>query len=335
MFRFSKKAAFGLDLSDPSLKIIQLKGSQTKLALANFIKTDLPEGLVEGGQIKKEEKLVALLKKTLAKAKGESLEGQPVACNLPEEKVFIRIINLPPMKREEMAKAVYWEAEAHIPLKINEVYLDWQAINDKEIMVTAAPRPLVDSYLSFLKKGGLKPVVLEPESIALIRSLIKPAEKKPTIIIDLGLGGTSFVIFAEGAVRFSSRVTVSGRLFNQAIMAGLGVEKKEANQLKIKVGLDKSKEKGKVYQALEPVVDDLAGQLKEYIAFYKGEINRLLLCGGDSLLINLPEFLSKKLNLPVSLATPWIKLNKSSLPKKEAITLATALGLALRDRNNA
>ena len=259
------------------------------------------------------------------------------------------------MKEQELGQAVKWEAEAHIPLSIDEVYLDWQIIEQPvnhpdhyNILMAAAPCSLVDSYLNFLKKAGLEPIALEPESVAVVRSLIKPNDVKPTIIVDLGASGTNFVIFAASAICFSSHIAISGQLFNQAITKNLGVDERQANQLKIKIGLDKKDKK--VYQALEPLADDLAKQLKDYIVFYHGQtahlfgpdgvITRVLLCGGDSLLLNLPSFLEKKLNIPVELGnplvnTPFLDKGKSSgqpcsLSKRETLTYTTALGLALR-----
>lgn len=339
MFSFSQKISFGLDLSDFSLKIVQLKKKKKELSLVHFIKEDIPTGFIQGGEIKKEEELVSFLKKALKKIKGESFKNKQIVGNLPEEKVFIRIIQLPKMKKQELEGAVYWEAEAHIPLNIEEVYLDWQTLGPAadhpdryDILIAAAPRDLVDSYLKLFRKGGLEPVALEPESIALTRTLIKANDPKPTIIVDLGMSGTNFVIFFDSAIPFTSHIDISGRLFNQAIAKSLKVDEKKANQLKVKVGLDETKEGGKVYQALEPLVNNLNKQLEDYISFYNKNhknITRILLCGGDSFLINLPAYLEKKLNLPVVLGNPLANIGKLPLSKKEALTFSTALGLAM------
>ncbi len=257
----------------------------------------------------------------MGKVKGESLQTKQVVCNLPEEKVFIRLVQLPRMKKEEIAKAIPWGTEAHIPLKLDEVYLDWQMIkplkkglDHLDILVAATPRSLVDSYFRVLKKSGLEPVALEPESVAVVRSLIPADSPKPTILIDLGISGSNFVISSASAIRFTARSATSGQLFNQAITQELKVDEKQANQLKIKVGFDKTKQAGKVYQALEPIIDDLAKQIKDYMGFYHSHashihgpyktVNQGLLCGGDSLLINLPAYLSKKLDLPIQIGNP-------------------------------
>jgi len=273
--------------------------------------------------------------------------GKEVVCNLPEEKVFIQAIQLPKMKKEELNQAVKWEAEAHIPLGIDDVYLDWRIVElgsgkagQINVSLAATPRSLVDSYLNFLKKSGLQPVALEPESIAIIRSLIRPDNLKPVVVVDLGATGTNFVVFSGLAIRFSSHVEISGQLFSETIVKELGVSEKEANQLKIKVGLDKTKEKGKVYRTLEPIANDLAKKINEYIAFCHSHssdsgrdwtIKQVLLCGGDSLLLNLSDYLSKKLKLPVELGHPLTNVIGKGYPlsEKESITYTTAIGLAL------
>lgn len=353
MFDFHKKPCFGLDLSNLSFKIVQFRKDKRGLFLSSFVKKDIPAGLIKDGDIKKEKELLLILKETLKKVNKKPLQGRQVVCNLPEEKAFIRVIQLPKMKKEEIAQAVKWEAEAHIPLSIDEVYLSWQMIdlpnsnpNQLDILIAASPRGLVESYMNLLVKSGLKPIALEPESVAVVRSLIKPDDTTPTIIVDLGASGSNFVTFSSSTICFTSHINVSGNLFVKAIMKKLSVDEREANDLKIKAGLDEAKDK-KVYQALKPIVDDLAKKIKDYIAFYHnrakqvhdkdGTIKRILLCGGDSLLINLPAYLSRQLSLPVQIGDPLVNIFSDKKMKvaagrelKKPLAYTTALGLALR-----
>ncbi|MFH1460958.1 MAG: type IV pilus assembly protein PilM [Patescibacteria group bacterium] len=355
MFIFPQKPGFGLDLSNLSLKLAQIKKKNGDLSLVSFVKEDIPQGVIEEGEIKKDKELAIILKNALKKVKGESLNTPKVVCNLPEEKIFIRVIQLPKMKEEELEQAVHWEAEAHIPLGIDEVYLGFQVIKPMvnhldhlDVLIAATPRPLVDKYLSCLKQSGLEPIALEPESLAVVRSLIAKDELKPSIIVDLGATGTNFVIYSAQAIRFTSHIRISGQMINQTIAENLKVSLKEAEQLKIKVGLDKTQEKGKIYQSLEPVINDLAKQIKDYILFYQehathvhgpdGAIAQVVLCGGDSLLTDLPSVLAEKINLPVKIGDPLINLSekKASIKipfssKKEILAYTTAIGLALRD----
>jgi len=351
---FSQKNFFTMDLSDLSLKIAQLKKKGKRIVFSGFGQIKIPLGLIQDGAIKDEDKLVDLIKKSISEIKGDRITTNRVVCNLPEEEIFIRLIQLPKMKEEEINNAVYFEAENHIPLKIEEVYLDWQLLKDAkdnasqmEIIFAAVPKTLADSYLSCLKKAGLWPIALEPESAALARCLIKEEEEiKPIMIVDIGQTGSNIVIFAKGAVRFTSRVPVSGQAFEKAIAKELKISIEEAIKVKIEYGLVKEK---KVYEALSPVVSDLTERVRQAIDFFCEHVasdqhldeyvSQIILCGGDSQLIGLTEFFSEKLVLPVRLGNPWVnispfiskKAKALGLSYRESLAYATAFGLALRD----
>ena len=119
------------------------------------------------------------------------------------------------------------------------------------------------------------------------------------------------------------------------------VDEQTANRLKINIGLDKSRKKGKVYKALMPVVSDLVKQTKKYINFYHQQskhvhapnsaIGQILLCGGESLLPGLSTIFSEELGLSVSLANPFLKVNLLKEFKGKSLGYVTAIGLALRE----
>ena len=175
-----KPEAFGLDISDLSLKIVKLKKKKNLLSLASFGEMEITPGIIEGGEVKKEEELAKVIKEAISKVKGEKIKTKYVVCSLPEEKAFLQIIQMPLMKEEELKKAIYFEVENYIPLPIGQVYLDYQIVKPVlnhldhfDVLIVALPKKIVDSYLSSLKKANLWPVVLEIESQAIARALIK------------------------------------------------------------------------------------------------------------------------------------------------------------------
>lgn len=357
-----KKAAFGVDVSDLSLKIVQFKKNKKDLKASFFLKQNIPKSIIEGGVIKKPEELSQEINQMIKKARKKSLQGDRAICNLPEEKVFIKIIQLPKMKQEEIDKAIKWEAEAYIPINIEDVYLSWQVIDSDnkeadhlDVLVAAAPKYLVDSYVDVFYKANLKLTALEPESVAVTRSLLNPNNSNSYIIVDLGVTASNFVIFSDGAIRFTSQISVSGDRLDQAIETKLGVSKKEARKLKIKLGLGSEdsaykigfdevkkikKQKHSASKAMIPILEELAEQIKDYISFYRNNkahfssnrIDKILLCGGDSLLKGLPEFLEKRIGCPVKKGNPLVNIIKDNGIKiDKPILYATAIGLSLRE----
>lgn len=358
-----KPNAFGLDISDLSLKIVKLKKSPFKkenstLALSSFCEEKMKPGLIEAGKIKNEEDMVKIIKRALRKVKGEKLETNSVVASLPEEKAFLQVIQLPKMEKKELRRAVFYEAENYIPLPLEEVYLDFQVIppfsnslDHTDVLIAALPRETVDSYVSILKKAGLQPKALEIESLAIARALVKNGiSPVPLLLIDLGATRTSFIIFAGYSLRFTSSIPVSSEKFTQAITRTLKIKEDEAEKLKIKYGIKekKTKEGKEVFESLIPSLTDLTEQIANHIYYYhthsshehlppngKG-VAKVLLSGGGANLRGLSDFLSLELKIPVEIGNPWVNILPSSLKEipalsfEESLSYTTALGLALR-----
>lgn len=350
---YKNPSAFGLDISDFSIKVAQLEKRGKFFRLRNYNRASIPEGVIEEGIIKKEDKLIEIIKKSITTIKGEDIKTPYAVYSLPEQHGFIKIIQLPMMTLEEVNKAIKWETEASIPLSLEEAYLSWQIIPSQrksdhlDVLITATPKNLVDKYLGALKAANIEPIVFEIESLATARSLIKNEfSSKPVLIADLGYSRTSFIIFAGNSIRFTSSISsVSNKEMLESIGKKLNVTLKEAQLSKFKIGLEKKGKEGKIFNALLPFMTRLIEKTKDCIVFHKeysqqdrecgGDISEIILCGGGAHLKGLPEYLSSRLNIPVKLGNPWVNIPYSknklpAIPYDESPAYATVLGLALR-----
>ncbi len=364
-----KPDAFGLDISDLSLKIVKLKKRGRFYKLASFGEEKIKPGIIKGGEIKDEEKLAEVIKTAVKKVKGEKLQTKYIVASLPEEKSFLQIIQMPKMVEDDLKSAVIYEAENHIPIPIDQVYLDSQIVlpvSDRSgrfnVLLAALPKKTVDPYLSSFKKAGLQPKILETESLSIARTLIKDEiAASPVLMIDLGETRTSFIIFAGHSLRFTSSIPVSSLIFNEIISKNLGVNLAEAERLKMRYGLEErlalkiknektevKKEQGKIFEALVPALVDLIQQIKRHLEYYQShadseglssngkKVTKILLCGGGANLKGLSELLTLELKILVEIANPWVNIlsedqeETSELPFEKSLGYATALGLALR-----
>jgi len=356
-----KPEAFGLDISDLSLKIAKLKKRGDFFSLASFGEMEIPSGVIKGGEIKNEDKLVKIIRESLKKIKGKKLRTKYVVASLPEEKAFLQVIPMPKMKKEELKEAVRFEAENYIPLPLEQVYFDSQIVpspynhlDHLDVLIAALPKKTVDPYVSVLKKSGLQPVVLEIESQAITRALIKrDTTSKPLLIIDFGATRTSFIIFSGYSLSFTFSIPVSSQKLTEAISKTLKISENKAEKLKIEYGIEKKEglKSKKVFDAMIPSLTDLVEQIKRCLNYYythgvpkrssynsnrSEKVEKILLCGGGANLKGLREFLIMELKLPVQLGNPWINILPEPLKEipelsyKESLKYTTALGLALR-----
>ncbi len=343
--------AFGLDISDQSLKLVQLEKKRKQIKMRCFNEIGLKEDVIKKGVVLKPDILSESIKSLVKKTKG--LNTKYVSLSLPEEKAFLQVISMPKMKEEEFKNAVKYEAENYIPLSIDKMYLDCESISfsetikdTQEVLLAAFQKETVDSYLGVLDEAGLVPLVLETESQAITRSLINDSNgKTPRMIIDIGANRTIFIIVTGATPRFSAYVPLSSNVFTEAIAKTLKIDFKKAEELKIKCGLRRQAEQEKeVFDALIPGLVDLTEQIKRHFDYYhdyaqeKGygekntDIKDMLICGGGSNLVNLDKFLSEQLKVPVKVGNPLINISgvKQFTVEKDKLSFAVAIGLALR-----
>lgn len=342
--------AFGLDLSDRSIKVAQLKKNNNKLYLHAYGRRDIPAGLIKDGEIIEKEEVVRLIKKTLLNSKINPITSKFVVYSIPEPKGFIRVIKIKQAEEKNMEDAVRCEAQQLFPINIEESYIDWQVLPSRdnkskmmEIIVAAVPQQLVDSYSSVLRDAGLKPVAAEIESIAITRSLIdKKQSSRPILIIDLGRDRTSFIIFKNPSVQFTASIPICGEGIIKAVADKMNVNEMTAKKIVDECGLVLKNDCNDAYKAIQPSLYEMIRYISKLINYYKehyreeSDIAKVIICGGEAKIPGLSSFLSLRVKKEVEKGSPWINVistdrkNVPPISRNDSMVFITVLGLALR-----
>lgn len=344
--KYLKMPAVGVDVSDRSFKYMELCEKKGQFLVSGFGTKIIPEGIVESGEIKDKKKFTELLKSI-----NSELKIKFINASLPEEKAFISRIELPLMDEENIRNAIEFQLEEHIPMSASDAIFDFEIIkkDDKKktisINVAACPKALVESYRDAFLESGFLPLSFEMETQSFARSLVPKDTGTSYFLVDFGKTRTSFAIVNEGKVKFSSSIKIGGDKANESLSRNLNIDIFAAENLKKERGLTKNKNNEKVFESLLLVVSVIKDEIKRNIGYWnsytlkeQGEtknIEKVLLCGGDSNLAGLPEYLSYELKIPVELGNPWVNIFsfKKYVPDielNESLTYAVALGLALK-----
>lgn len=351
-FLLNNLDAFGLDLSDRSIKVAQFKKKNGKIYLYAHGREDIPQGFIDGGEIKNEEGVVELVKKAMASAKPKPIKAKFVVYSIPEPKGFIRVVKIPRVEEQNLEDSIRYEAEQLFPIDINDSYVDWQVLGTSdnsatEVLVAAVPRELIDSYSSLFRAAGLKPVAAEIESIAIARSLINESKSsRPVLIIDLGKDRTSFIIFKNPAVQFTASIPICGNEIDKAIAKELKISEDKAEKIKERCGLNFEGDCKKIYRIIQPSLQEMIKYISKLTDYYKehyefeSDIAKVIICGGEARMNGISSFLSLRIKKEIEKGNPWINIMPSvdskmpPISRDESLVFVTVLGLAMRGIDN-
>jgi len=99
--------------------------------------------------------------------------------------VIIRSLTLPSMSKKEMKEALNSEAENYASLSSDEPILDFQvtgqtfegAAQKLELLLVAAPKSLIRSYMASLEAASLRASAIEPLPLAILRTISSDVEE--------------------------------------------------------------------------------------------------------------------------------------------------------------
>ena len=318
--------------------------------------------------------LVSLLKKTGARSRS-------AVAALPNFSVFSSVISLPKLGDKQLAEAVSWEAKKFVPMPIENVVLDWKILNEEtqeegagnlsgqekaaqeakkltvaqadqnsnlakcktiaKILLTAAPRHLVERYVAVFKLAGISLLSLETESFALARCLVGN-EEGTILIADAGALTTDVTVVKKGVPVFSRSINVGGGTVTRAIADSMGVSLERAEQFKRDTGMAQAGSAAGAASGVAKVIQQSFSPVTSAMKYTVereqrsgAPIEKILLTGGSAFLSSLDSHISESLGVKVFIANPWARI---SYPKdlggvldQIAPRMGVAVGLAMRE----
>lgn len=342
---YKDKPVFGLDIGHGTIKVMQLEtvGGKTTIigyGTAHFDIKALEEGVIVDPHIIRD----AVYDLFHHRLKGV-ITTRRVAMALPAYRTFSRAIQLPKLSDAELREAVQLEVEQYIPLPLDDLYLDYNItrVTDKsmELFVIAVPKKIIDSYLALAKLLDVEPILIEPTVVADSRFFAKDQQSDiPSIIIDFG-SLTANVSIYDKSILTTSTVEAGGLIFTRAISDKLGINIKEAGDIKTKYGLGKSMVQKEVNEALGPSLQNIVSEIRRILRYYEehygagSHVEQIVTLGGGANMPGLADYLTDILKIPVrTLNNPWASFSFEDLKppvQADRLMFVTVAGLSLLD----
>lgn len=370
MYNKRSNYPLGIDISDLSIKMIQLSKTGKKTEITAAGKINIEPGIIENGEIKNMRAASEAIDKLINKPQFGSIGTTNAIVSLPDTKTFIKLIEVE-KTANNLESLIPTEIEKYIPIPINEICYDWQIIekntNTYSVLVGATPMTIVNQYIELLERSKFSPIATEIESMSICRALLKEEGLKQNkdlnlnyCIIDIGLKRSSITVYSHNTIVTSVSLSIAGNNITEKISQSLDIDIEQAEKAKIICGLDQTKAKGIVSDLLKETIEELINRIDNVIKFFykhypeREKINKIILCGGGSNIKNLKNIINKKLSIETiegsifnNIDAPNKKINdffteihktdnngkpdkNQALKQSSSLSYATATGLALR-----
>lgn len=335
-----KKDFIGIDIGSNSIRLVQLTGGPSRFTLEAFGVAETPKELTQSDSKLDLQKLGKIISELV---ESSQVVTKNVVSAIPGTSVFNAVVKLPPMSQSELEKAIVYQAEQNIPLKLADVKYDWQVIKQDPqtkaliVMIIAASKSKVQQMLDLFSYAKLNVLALETAAVAMSRSLSDPAD--PLImILDIGKNTTEIAVVENEILSQTRSFPLAGSAMTRAIAKTLNLEIDQAEQFKQKFGLAQDKLEGQVYKAIEPTIRSILDEAIRSIKYYHEStgktIGRIVLTGGTSRLPLIAEYTKSYTGAETVIGSPWgrVSFSPNLMNKLNEISpeFATAVGLAMR-----
>ncbi len=337
---------FSLDIGTNSMRLVQLSGSgQRGWALQKFAYVPIDQRLTQDSSDLGKKRFGEAI---LGAVEQAGIKTKNLALGLPASKTFTSIVETETLPDKELRKAFKYEMDKYIPMSSNDAKADYLILgpspNDPaktEVLVSSVAKEYAESVMEMIEKTGLNIIAMEPEPLAMARSLAIPGAIDATMIVDFGEKSTDLVIVYKEQPRLVRSIPGGFEVLIHAIANGLNVREDQARQFILKFGLDETQVEGQVFKILNTHLDNFASELAKSIRFFQtkylgGKIGGIVLSGYAGIIPLFTEFIEAKTNVPTMKGNPWQLVRTTQEQQQVLMNVASefAVAIGLSERSN-
>ena len=349
-----KAAVVGLDIEAGSIAATEVEVNGTIKLAASAIEP-LQPGVFHEGEVLDADGLADALKSLFAEHK----LSKRVRLGVGNQRVVVRMLRLPVIEDpKEMAAAVHFQAQEQIPMPLDQAVLEHQVVGgvaaeegstpQVDVVVVAARRDMVESFIKPIRRAGLEPVGIDLSAFGMIRALtgvgvagdgLGQDGPPASAALYCNVGDITNLAVARGSACLFTRVSHVGlEAISARLSASRGLEPEHAAQWLTHVGLEQPLEAiegdpetiAEARMALEGGVASLVDELRLSLDYYGAQegavpVDRIVLCGQGSAIPGLSDWM-EGLGLPIVVSRPAAL---ESMDEASAARLTLPYGLAL------
>jgi type IV pilus assembly protein PilM len=218
-----KKGLVGLDIGSSSVKVVELKQKGGGYELVNLGLENFDPDTVVDGAIMNAPHVQKQIDKIFSENK---ITTRNVATAVSGHSVIVKRITVAAASEEEVANAIPYEAQQHIPFDMADVNMSYQILGPAssgtgfDAMLVAVKREKIQNYTTVLSVAQKTPVVVDIDAFAVQNAFEVNYEPPPDLmaaLLNIGASIMNINIVRGGVPLFTRDVSVGGNQFTDTL----------------------------------------------------------------------------------------------------------------------
>jgi type IV pilus assembly protein PilM len=311
--RFLEMASVSVEIKPRGITFLSTKNTERGLLPDVYGVIPLPENAVAFGEIIKKEPVIKALVEIKKRTKVDF-----VRYSIPEEKSYIFMVNLPLLKPKEMRDILDFKIEENVSLSAKEAVFDYDIVpgstykSNLDVVVSVVPLDIVEEMQSLCLQAGLTPISFSSESSNVARSVIKSSNEQVIIVVYIREANIILSLVVHGVVCQTSSVNFGSSTFTDLLAKYFKVSLAEAEEIKKEKLYTDNPDNMEVFSYLINTISAIKDELFKFISYCNeredvtGQVDRVILCGQDALMMGFDKYLSLNLDIRVDVANVWV-----------------------------
>ncbi|HEX5376213.1 MAG TPA: type IV pilus assembly protein PilM [Solirubrobacterales bacterium] len=346
----------GLEIEAGSIAAAEMQGANDSARLSASAIQPLEPGIFHEGEVLDPGRLTEALKELFSEHK----LSKRVRLGVGNQNVVVRTVRLPAIEDpKEMEAAVRFQAQEQIPMVLDQAVLEHQVVGgvpaeegakpQVDVVVVAARRDMVSSFVEPIRSAGLEPVGVDLSAFAMIRALadaglaggdVEPGQRPTEAVLYCNVGDVTNLAVARGRACLFTRVSHAGlEAITEQFAGAHGLNADHAAQWLAHVGVEQPLEEiegdpetvAGARQALEGGVSTVLDEMRLSLDYYGAQesalpVGKIVLSGPGSTIPGFARRMEEGLGTPIEVARPAAL---SALDDEAAARLTLSYGLAL------
>lgn len=348
--KFLEMPSVGMDISEVSLRFVELVPKGRGLVLGKHGERAIPEGTIAEGAIKD----MAVFADVLRKVR-KDFGIRFVRASLSEAHAYLADVEIPRVPLRDIRGSLELQIDQYVPLAPNDIFFDYNILDGEKgtqggtrplkLGVSVVPRGPVLKYMEAFSSAGLTLLSVEVDADALVRAILPPSALQTTMIIEMGRVKTGIYVVTNRAVRFVSELDFGAKMISAMLEKKLHVPISELSSV-LASCYGENIPPPEAREVLNVFFEQVKEEAEKHYVYWNShharaqdsageKIERIILAGSQSALFGFRGYLSAALREEIEMANPWTNLSSFDeyIPEiglEDSLRYATAIGLALR-----